>query len=197
MERCLSCGRDAEYTFRMLEVQTLPVRDLGGEKKVQALGRFREEAICRTCAAAYRDAVMKPRSRLIRKLLPFLGVLLFGVLMLTLFLRGPRALTICGAAGVICGILGLFTGIRETLTLRKAYVSLSEEEALRRAAWERLLEKLPKKDGDNDLSYIPETPETLKLKNGDLMVVYHLLPAIAKKAWTMLREDADLQGGGG
>ena len=47
---------------------------------------------------------------------------------------------------------------------------------------------LPKKDGDNDLTYIPITEKTLAMKNGDLMIMYDLLPEIAKEAWNILHD---------
>ena len=50
MEKCIACGKDAKITFRALEVQTLHVRDLDREKRVQALGDFHDFAVCRECA---------------------------------------------------------------------------------------------------------------------------------------------------
>ena len=46
----------------------------------------------------------------------------------------------------------------------------------------------PKKEGDNDLTYIPVTEKVLSMKNGGLMIEYKLLPAIAVQAWERLHE---------
>lgn len=66
--------------------------------------------------------------------------------------------------------------------------SLTEEKALKKAAWEVIEDCADHKCGDHDLSYIPITPETLKLKNGDLMVCYGLLPDTAVQAWNILHQ---------
>ena len=71
------------------------------------------------------------------------------------------------------------SGLR-ILPLRRAD---AEEEA----AWEAFSNALPKKDEDNDLTYIPINKKTLAMKNGDLMIMYNLLPEIAKKAWSEIR----------
>ena len=50
------------------------------------------------------------------------------------------------------------------------------------SAWECLQEGAPKKQDVNDITYIPVDEKTLALKNGDLMVLYELLPEIALEA---------------
>ena len=47
----------------------------------------------------------------------------------------------------------------------------------------------PKKENENDLSYIPVNEKTLARKNGDLMILYHLLPEIAVEAWNKLHKE--------
>lgn len=44
----------------------------------------------------------------------------------------------------------------------------------------------PKKENENDLTYIPINEQTLRRKNGDLMILYDLLPEIAVQAWNRL-----------
>ena len=51
-----------------------------------------------------------------------------------------------------------------------------------------LLQTAPKKEGENDLTYIPATEKVLAMKNDDLMIEYKLLPAIAVQAWERLHE---------
>lgn len=68
-------------------------------------------------------------------------------------------------------------------------VSLSfEEKALEKAAWEVAVHCADYKRGDHDLTYIPITQDTLKMKNGDLMVAYGLLPEIAVQAWNVMHQ---------
>ena len=44
----------------------------------------------------------------------------------------------------------------------------------------------PRKEGSEDLTYIPINEKTLARKNGDLMVLYGLLPEISVQAWNRL-----------
>ena len=186
MAQCIRCGSAAAYDFRVLEVQTLHIRDINGERRVQALGRFQDCSVCRGCAEARLREALHPGLPLVKKLLPFAVVLLFGGTMAYLCRSEVPALWICGLAGVVCGVLGLFSRIRSYLSVRRDYAAPDHEEALQKAAWDCLLDSAPKKDGDNDLTYIPVNEETLRRKNGDLMILYDLLPAVAQKAWNLL-----------
>ena len=69
---------------------------------------------------------------------------------------------------------------------RQRYRGLSEAQALENAAWEAAVRCVPHKCGDHDLTYIPDTVDTLAMKNGDLMLCYELLPEIAVQAWNIL-----------
>ena len=110
MSACLKCGReDAAYPFHVLEVQTLHVRDFGGEKRVQALGLFQDYAICRECAAARLAAVKSPRKRLLLSGAAFGAIFLLGAALTAFYLRasGPGgAMRLLGFAGLVCGALG-------------------------------------------------------------------------------------------
>lgn len=186
MAQCICCGEAASYDFRVLEVQTLHIRDMGGERRVQALGLFQDYSVCRSCAEARLQAVSRPGRALVKRLLPFGLILVLGGAMAYLCRNEVPALWVCGLAGVLCGAAGLISGVQRYLSLKREYAALSPQEALQRAAWDCLLASAPKKDGDNDLTYIPVNEETLSRKNGDLMILYDLLPAVAKKAWDML-----------
>ena len=47
----------------------------------------------------------------------------------------------------------------------------------------------PKKEDMNDLTYIPVNEKTRSRKNGDLMILYNLLPEIAVQAWKHLHPE--------
>lgn len=192
MAACFTCGNSENVTqYRSLEVQTLPVRDLGGERRVQALGRFRTDGLCRACAQTYLSGVFHPAKRTAKKGLPFLAILLVGVLAL-LFLRNEgHAFRLFGIAGVICGVIGSVSAVTAAVRERRAYAALSPDAQLSRASWACLAAALPKKDGDNDLTYIPITDRTLAMKNGDLMIEYDLLPAIAKKTHKLIHDQRE------
>lgn len=187
MSRCVKCGADAaKYEFRMLEVQTLPVRDLTGEHRVQALGNFRHESICRDCARRRLEQILHPGAVLRKKLLPFAVVLMIGIAVLAICWGGATALLVMGGAGIICGLLGMISAVQTVGKQKNEFAALSPQEREYRAAWDCLVDALPKKDGDNNLTYIPVDSRTLAMKNGDLMIAYDLLPAIAIKAWNMI-----------
>ena len=89
---------------------------------------------------------------------------------------------------MICGILGIASTAKENRQRRDQYHCLSEEKALEKAAWEVAVRCADHKRGDHDLTYIPITQDTLKMKNGDLMVIYGLLPEIAVQAWNVIHQ---------
>lgn len=183
---CIKCGAAAQEHFRALKVHTLHIRDFSGEKRVQMLGNITEFGVCRDCA---NEQLQKRKQGAGRKeMLPFAVILLVSIVFLTLFWNGEGALRLCGVAGVICGILGIGCTAREGRQRRVIYNGLTEEKALKKAAWEVIEDCADHKCGDHDLSYIPITPETLKLKNGDLMVCYGLLPDTAVQAWNILHQ---------
>ena len=45
-DRCIRCGSPAAIPVRALEVRTLHVRSIGGERRVQALGDEKTGAVC-------------------------------------------------------------------------------------------------------------------------------------------------------
>lgn len=152
MAACLKCGGEGDYSFRVLEVHTLHVRDLDGEKRVQALGDFREYAVCCVCAQARLDRALHPERYLVKRLAPFLAVLAFGLAVTAVCWTWEPALRLLGAAGIFCGGAGIVSVLRGAGREKRACAALLQEEALRRAAWECLLETAPKKAGDNDLT---------------------------------------------
>lgn len=180
----MKCGAAAQYCFHALEVHTLHIRDLSGEKRVQALGNVVEFSICRNCA---KERLQKNLDRVDGKgMLPFAIILLVGIVFLILFGNSEGVFRLYGAAGVICGILGIACTAKESRRRRNVYHSLPEEKMLEKAAWETVVNCADHKYGDHDLSYIPVTAETLKMKSGDLMVYYDLLPDTAAQAWNIL-----------
>ena len=187
MSACLKCGKDpADYPFRVLEVQTLHVRDITGEKRVQALGLFQDYGVCRDCARSRLETLRQPGREMGKKLLPFALIFVLGAILTVAFWFGEGVLRLLGLAGLVCGVLGFVSGWKGLSTRQKEYAALSEEEALTRAAWECFLDAAPKKDGENDLTYIPVNRRTLAMKNGDLMIEYDLLPEIAIRAHELI-----------
>ena len=92
-------------------------------------------------------------------------------------------------AAMLCGILGIGSVVTDARKRRAEYEGYTADRAIREAAWEAVVKNAPKKNGDEDLSYIPVTPETLSMKNGDLMIMYKLLPEIAVEAWKRIHQE--------
>lgn len=183
MAQCLICkGEGKGYPFRVLEVQTLHVRDFTGEKRVQALGEFRDWTVCGDCAVRWLEESLAPGKRLFKACLPFAIVLVAGVLLTVLVRSDIRALGLLGPAAIFCGLAGGISSARRILARQKELLALPREEALKRAAWECLLAAAPKKNEDNDLTYIPVDGETRALDKKGLCLRYDLLPAIAAQA---------------
>lgn len=186
MAHCLKCGNTADFSFRVLEVQTLHIRDLAGEKRVQALGNFQNYSVCSDCAKAHLSAIKSPGATVVKRSIIFGSILILGLVLVMLFWQSNGSLRLTGLAAIICGILGLITSSRSALQRQKAYAELDTEQAMARSAWEVLLESAPSKSTDADLTYIPVDQKTLAAKNGDLMILYDLLPEIAVKAHGLL-----------
>lgn len=191
---CMICGRDGSFLFRALEVETLPVRDLKGEKKVQALREFHDFCVCEDCARQQLDGCLHPGKKTRLRVALFAALLLFGAALTVIFWRTHGALRLMGLSACFLGIVGIGYTVRTAKQRRAEYAALSEADALSRAAWERVVGKAPKKRGDSNLTYIPLTGETLRRKNGDLMLLYDLLPAIAVEAYKRLHAETDTAG---
>ena len=184
MLRCAKCGKEAEFCFKVMKVETLRVRDITGEKRVQSVGAFEKISACRECAME-RLVVVRKGVRL-KKILPYICVFAFGAVLTVMFWSANGAFRLLGLAGIACGIMGSISTVQTEKRLAGEYRKLTMDEQLQRAAWETAKGAVPKKNGDNDVTYIPVTEATLRLKNGDLMIIYDLLPAIAKQAWEIL-----------
>lgn len=190
MTDCIKCGKHAhQYDFHVLEVQTLHVRDMDGEKRVQALGEFHDFTVCQGCAQTHLDEICSPRKQLLRGCVPFGLVLVLGVVLSIAFWSGDGALRLMGLAAMICGVLGLQGTISTANKRKSAFLLLSQAQGLERAAWECMLASAPKKNGDNDITYVPVDKKTKAMKNGDLMVEYQLLPQIALQAYDLIRQN--------
>ena len=90
-ERCIRCGGPAAYPLRALEVRTLHVRSMGGERRVQALGDEKESAVCEACAKAQLGLALDPVKAAKPQLISFGAVIAAGIIIEAvtfLFLKG-------------------------------------------------------------------------------------------------------------
>ncbi len=194
--QCIGCGAGEStaglFPFHVLQVRTLAVRDLDRHKKVQSLGDFMDYAVCESCAAKRLAKDMAPRKAAARKLTGFGLVLAAGIAILAADLtvgKGQRVFLMLGIFAVLCGIVGIISSWTEAAKHSEALRKMGEKEALREAAWEELKAHAPAKDKEIDLTYIPVDQTTMKRKNGDLMVLYDLLPEIAIQAYDKIHRE--------
>lgn len=186
---CIKCGRQAEdYRFRVLQVQTLHVRDLGGEKRVQALGDFEEYTVCAHCAEEKYNGYMTAKHTLVKSVAPFALLGAAGLAVILLFLH-QGAIRLLGIGMFFCGILGAYSNAKTSGKRRRELSAMTREEGLRSCAWECMIEGAPKKNDINDITYIPVDETTLARKNGDLMILYDLLPEIAVQAFEKIHKE--------
>ena len=175
---CIKCGKEHnDYHFRVLHVETLHIRDIT-EKRVQALGDFEEFTVCGGCACEKYASYIDNRAVLVKTSIPFALMILVGAV-IALFMRNDLPILAFGVGMTVCGVTCLFGNLRNRSAKKRELSALSVDQGLYRCAWECLLEAAPKKNDVNDITYIPVDEETLARKNGDLMILYDLLPEIA------------------
>ena len=149
--------------------------------------------ICEDCAKKKRDKTLNVlRSGLPRCLL-FGGISLAGVLLSLYFRQRDQVFFLFGLAAILAGLLGVIGTLQGFFAKKQSYQKLDEKAQLKAAAWDLLLDAAPKKNGDEDLTYIPVDSTTLSRKQGDLMILYHLLPDIAVEAYKRIREERDMR----
>ena len=191
-EKCIRCGSPAAYPIRALEVRTLHVRSVGGERRVQALGSEKESSVCEKCAREQLALSLNPVRAAKKEVIRFGIVFAAGILIAAatlLFVRESRQVFLLVAlAALVCGALGIYEALRKAKEKAASLAALPEAEALEEAAWDVFTAEAPKKEDVNDLTWIPVNEKTLTRKNGDLMVLYRLLPEIAVEAWNKLHE---------
>ena len=193
-DKCIRCGSPAAYPIRALEVRTLPVRGLGGERKVQALGDEKQDGVCERCAREQLQLSLDPMQAAKSQLIRFGAVFAAGLLIEAvtfLFLKDNRQVfLLLGIAALICGALGIYDALKKAKEKSASLRALPEAEALQEAAWDVFITEAPKKEDVNDLTYIPVNEKTRSRKNGDLMILYNLLPEIAVEAWKRLHPES-------
>ena len=191
-EKCIRCGSPAAYSIRALEVRTLHVRSVGGERRVQALGGEKESGVCENCAREQLALSLNPVRAAKKEIIRFGIVFVAGILAAAatlLFVRESRQVFLLVAfAALVCGALGIYEALKKAKEKAASLAALPETEALEEAAWDVFTAEAPKKEDVNDLTWIPVNEKTLARKNGDLMILYKLLPEIAVEAWKKLHE---------
>ena len=116
-DKCIRCGGPAAYPIRAIEVRTLPVRGLGGERRIQALGDEKESCVCERCAREQLNLSLDPVRAVKPQLVRFGAVFAAGLLIEAvtfLFLKDNRQVfLLLGIAALICGVLGIYDVLKK------------------------------------------------------------------------------------
>lgn len=189
---CIKCSKEArDYHFRVLQVQTLHIRDFGKNSRVQTLGDFEEYDVCASCAEEKYQYYMNDRTAIVKNLLLYGVLMVIGLILAVAFWNGEGVFRLAGLGMLIGGGLCLFNGLQLAIRKKREMLVMSKEKALYRCAWECMVDGAPKKHDINDITYIPVDEETLARKNGDLMILYDLLPEIAVEAHKRIHGQAE------
>jgi hypothetical protein len=180
---CIKCGREhQDYHFKTLQVQTLHVRDFGKNSRIQALGEFEEYSVCADCAEEKYNATVIVDATVKKLGLIWGGVMLLGLILAILYWNGEGVIRLAGLGMLVGGGLVLMGQLQSATRASRELLAKPQEDGLYSSAWACLLDCAPKKNDVNDISYIPVDEKTLARKNGDLMILYDLLPEIAIQA---------------
>lgn len=193
MSKCICCGSETgQLHFRALEVKTLHIRGMKGESRIQALGEIRDWSVCSACAMKRLNQILLPGRSIVRHMIPLVFLLLAGTVA-CIWLRSDKAMVnLLGPAAVFCALAAGTSTVRRKLIQRNRYRMLPHQEAMRQAAWRHIMDRVPKKCGENDLTYIPVDDTVQGMTVQQLMQEYRLLPAIAKQAFQRIKEERSL-----
>ena len=107
--KCIKCGREhQDYHFRVLQVQTLHVRDFGRNSRIQALGDFEEYDVCATCAEEKYNATMDITKTMGKTMIIWSLIMVLGAILAVAFWHGEGVLRLAGLGGLVGGGLYLF-----------------------------------------------------------------------------------------
>lgn len=185
---CLKCKKETGNVRLLLEVQTLHIRDLNGERMVQALGSFLEAGVCEDCVdTAIREAA-NPEKRLIRLAARCACLFLGGMLLLALGKELP--LRTVGAAAMVCGVSVWYGAYKKAMEERMLIRGKTKEELRQIYTLKSLQQSLPRKSLDSDLTYMEISADFLQTPPAVLAKQYGVLPKIAKKALLLAAEQS-------
>lgn len=177
MAECKACKTAQGEELRFQEVLTQHIRGFR-ESRVQALGDVVTLRLCEECVQGYLQSRAEPSLQRInrRSLLLALG----GVAVWQLLPRlGIPNMQLFGIGLLLFAVLGYFQSRNRVQTH-----AVQAQQALQGQGRDLFVEEyaaalLPRKSGENDLSYILLRPELGDMKAGDLAVRYQLVPQIA------------------
>ena len=184
---CFKCQKEGTvYSFQV--VLTLHVRSMKRVNRIQGLGEKVELCICDACAKEKVAELSDYKQRMKKALLPFAGFIAAGGLM---FFLPFKVTNFPGMFLAGIGVLDLFTTYTETKKTVENLQTFDQDTLLHIGAYRLAEEELPKKYGDNDLTYVPLDEATYKMEAKHLAIAFKLLPEIALQLHEMLHPNEE------
>ena len=182
MYHCMICKGNAENLRSFITVRTLHIRGFGGVKRVQGIGKKVEGSVCENCIREEIDKALHPfgKDKQNIKRMALYGLLFAAGILLAVFVPG-NVIRLFGSAAALCGILCIYSDLQKIAERKRTTTSGSEEQNIEKYSLELIINNLPKKNGDEDLTYVPLDKSLTHTSLGDLCIKYNLLPEIAKE----------------
>lgn len=181
MAQCIQCGGTAHYHVQLMKVRTYQNPQLCEQEPVQVVDQTVEMDVCQDCA----QRQLRGNLHLLdaKEWLQLLIVASMAALCLWVYNSGRNAGMLPGAAA--CLVLGIGYTLREAWMRHLEYTSLSEREELEKASCEVAI-SCAERDKERDVTYIPITEQTRKLRSDDLMIDFDLQPETSDRVWNLL-----------
>ena len=188
MPTCITCGQQTDNNQALMEVLTQHIRSMSGDKRAQALGEVVPAPVCDQCLDTHIAMQADGKAGMLRQGLLFGGMLVVGIPMTLLPLKLPMQLKFFGAAFMLVGVVGLAMGIRATAEHSRQVKQASLEANRLHFLPQVAAKALPKKSGENDITYVPWHPGLCHMPLQALVDQYHLVPQIAGQLRTRAQE---------
>ncbi len=176
-------GRESQVEMPFQEVLTLHVRAPSGERRVQALGEVIRTPVCAACLEEY-IALETDEKRLVRRLRQRHGLIGLAGALLVAATRLPsmgRVTLLPGVFALGFGLLGYIKAAKEGKERLKRLGAMDQAEREQALLPGFIRRRLPEKEGENDLSYVPFERGLAALSTAELMRRYGLLKDIAEQ----------------
>lgn len=181
MYQCLICKGNVDHIHSFITIRTLHIRSFGGVRRIQGLGNIVEGSVCKNCIERGINNALHPFKNInnLKKFALYVIMSVAGVLMAVF--AAEDVIRLFGAGAALCGILCFLGDMKKINEQKRKTAYINEQQNYRRFSMELAANSLPKKNGEEDLTYIPLEIALASAPLGDLCAEYNLLLDIAKE----------------
>jgi hypothetical protein len=186
MGKCLICKENVKDIQSFLTIRTLHIRNFSGTSRIQGVGRIVEGTVCDDCINRQINNTLHPIKQSMKKLVQY-GALTAAGILIAAFVH-DNVIRLFGASAALCGSLCMYSDLKKALEQQRVAKDNNDEQ--NHAFYSHLLitNNLPRKNGEEDLSYIPLNAGLAAESPGSLCVQYGLLPEIAIQVRDIAKE---------